>query len=86
MITHHNISVPIKNNSLRAGLHLFHRLELAFWEIFIRSLSNLQLLRSISPDTILNLGEDDVQSMKRNWIITAVSGAVLGFVVGILSG
>ncbi len=86
MITHQNISIPIKNNSLRACLRLLHRLELAFWELFIRSMSNLRLMRSISPDSIFNLGEDDVQSMKPYWIITAVSGAVLGFIIGILSG
>ena len=85
MITHHNFPGTIKNDSLGSHPHLFHRLELVFWEIFIRALSNMQDLRFALPSTIFGPANDDSHSIKRYWIITAVSGAVLGFVIGIFS-
>jgi len=85
MITHQNFPRTIKNDPLGSHPHLIHRLELAFWEIFIRRLSNMQALRFTSPYAIFSSDNDDSHSLKRYWIITAVSGVVLGFVIGIFS-
>ena len=85
MITHHNFPEIIRNDSIGANPHLFQRIELTFWELFIRVISSLQALRTISPSTIFRLDNDDNKTLKRYWIITAVSGIGLGFVIGMLS-